>query len=98
MNGLQANRIVNVMLVIMIIVMLAAVAGLGITIRVNNELQQQQKDFHVESVANLSIIQQNQVAQTTAFKDYVACLLNLKPGPNLKVQEQTCFDNAPQVK
>lgn len=45
-------------------------------------------------------IEKNQLTNSTALKDYIACLLTLTPTGDmtLQAQEQTCFNNAPEVK
>lgn len=43
-------------------------------------------------------IEDNQLTNSLALKDYIACLLVINPKDNLHLQEQTCFNKAPEVK
>lgn len=44
------------------------------------------------------LIKENQKTNALAVKTYIACLLIIKPAPNVHIQEHRCFNNAPIVK
>lgn len=62
------------------------------------KISQQQQQFHNTNIQSLKIIKQNQEAETTAVKTYIACLLTLNPAiTSLQSQEQVCFSRAPTI-
>lgn len=62
-------------------------------IRNYHAIKAQDQIFHAQNVENQKII-------VTDVKDYIACLLTINPqsSVSLSIQEQTCFDKAPEVK
>lgn len=75
------------------------IVGLVIGINVLHNLKQQTLDFHNQNIDNQVIIKQNQVNETQAIKQYIACLLTLNPqGPSpLSAQELVCFNQVPKI-
>jgi hypothetical protein len=60
--------------------------------RNNQALKHQQQAYHSQNLENQKII-------VSAVKEYIACLLTIKPDTtSVHAQEQVCFDKAPQVK
>lgn len=89
------ERLLYIALALVFIV--AAIGAFG-AIYNSNKLTMQQKQFHADNISLLNTIKKNQAIQTTATKDYIACLLKINPQGNLPAQEQVCFDEVPQVK
>lgn len=87
---------VLVLLMFISIIIIAAVAyddGQQIKQIINNHTQQimfQEKETDQ--------IKANQLINSTALKDYIACLIAINPNGDIQVQETTCFKNAPEVK
>lgn len=84
--------------ILVLVVFVGEVIGLIILSNILHNLKQQQTYFHNSNNTSLSIIKQNQATQTTAIKDYIACLLAINPQNNLTAQEQVCFNKVPEVK
>lgn len=80
---------------ILIIVIVIAWASLFITaINQGQQIQSIVKDH----TSTINTVERNQQTNSTAIKEYIACLISINPSSNLQVQEQTCFNAAPGVK
>lgn len=89
------ERLLYIGLLLMFIV--ASIAAIAATLDYQ-QLTRQQRQFHDQSLNNLNVIKQNQVNQTIATKEYIACILAINPKGNLHAQENACFDKAPSIK
>lgn len=84
--------------ILLLLMFVLAIVGTSIATVVYIDLRKQQTQLHSQSVTDLTTIEQNQVLQTEAIKDYFACLLSINPQGNLSIQEQVCFNSAPIIK
>lgn len=82
---------------LVVLILIFNIIGLIITINILQNLKQQQTYFHNNNITSLKTIEQNQVNQTIATKNYINCLLTISPQGDLHNQEQACFDQAPVI-
>jgi hypothetical protein len=100
--GLEVTRMMNVLqstiekglyvlLLVMFLVNIAILYEVGKVINNHTDQLQQQNQLAKD-------IEKNQFTNSSAIKDYIACLININPAGNVQQQEQTCFDRAPNIK
>lgn len=93
MRILQSN-IERLLYLFLLLMFLVNIAGLVTNVVI---LQEHTHTIQLQEQQTLTI-EANQKTNSHAIKDYIACLLVINPKGNLKAQEDTCFNNAPEVK
>lgn len=93
MNILQST-IERGLYLLLLLLFLINIIGLVVNI---NILKDHTRSIQLQE-QQTKTIENNQLTNSLALKDYIACLLVINPNGNLPNQEHICFINAPEVK